>query len=248
MHNPKIYRFIPVLTISGGQLVKTLQFKNPKYLGDPINAIKIFNAKEVDELVILDLDASRLNKLPNYTLIKEMASEAFMPIAYGGGVCNIDIAKKIIKCGVEKIVLNTALYKNESLVREIGDIFGSQSLVASLDYRWNLFGNLKLVYRSGSRTSNFECNKFLKKLQELGIGEILLQNIKRDGTFDGYDFKVFDVINSEIDVPIVMLGGASSLQDMHAAVFDKGAHASAASSIFMFKNKDRNSILINYGK
>ncbi len=237
-------RIIPVLTISDNRLVKTLKYQNPKYIGDPINAIKIFNDKMVDELVILDINASTKNQKPNFKLIQEMASEAFMPVAYGGGINNIDDAKKIVDLGIEKIILNSVLYKNNTIISDLSKIIGSQSVCISVDIKKNIFGKYKLYFYSGSKSIEIGLESFLNELANKGAGEIIINDISRDGTFDGYNL---DLLNYCINIklPIILLGGCKNYENIKEAI-NKGASATAAGSLFVFKNNDRNSILISY--
>jgi cyclase len=240
----KRVRIIPVLTISGNKLVKTTQFKNPNYLGDPLNAIKIFNDKMVDELIILDIDASKQNKEPNYKLIEEMAGEAFMPLGYGGGIKTFEQASKVFSLGVEKIVLNSVLQNNINLISEIASVYGNQSVVISADIRKNLFGKNVLTYFSGQKKSQENIKKLLNSFIKAGAGELIINNIDREGTFKGYDLNLIKEF-TDLEVPIVVLGGCSGLDDMKMAL-KSGANAIAASSVFVYRNCNVDSILINY--
>ena len=240
----KRVRIIPVLTISGNKLVKTTQFKNPNYLGDPLNAIKIFNDKMVDELIILDIDASKQNKEPNYQLIEEMAGEAFMPLGYGGGIKTFEQASKVFSLGVEKIVLNSVLQNNINLISEIASVYGNQSVVISADIRKNLFGKKVLTYFSGQKKSQENIKKLLNSFIKAGAGELIINNIDREGTFKGFDLNLIEEF-ADLEVPIVVLGGCSGLDDMKMAL-KSGANAIAASSVFVYRNCNVDSILINY--
>lgn len=244
----QLKRVIPVLTVKNRQLVKTLRFSSPKYIGDPINAIKVFNDKEVDELIVLDIGASVSGNEPDYQHLKEMAGEAFMPLGYGGGVHSMEIAHKVFQCGIEKIVINTALYIKPELITEIAGHYGSQSVVVSLDYKRNVFGKIKPVFFSGKKSMNISIKEFAKSMENLGAGEIILHNIDLDGTFNGYDLEVLQEVVNATKIPVVPLGGAAKLSDLQGAIEKAGSHAVAAASMFVFKNNDRNSILINYQK
>ncbi len=237
-------RIIPALTISGNRLVKTVKFKNPNYIGDPINAIKIFNEKKVDELFILDIEASKQNKEPNYDLIYKMAGEAFMPIGYGGGIKTLEQAQKIFSIGIEKVVLNTVILENPDVITQIAKIFGNQSVVLSLDFKKNILGKLRPHFNSGKAYLKKEIQTFAEEMISLGVGEIILQDIDKDGTFGGYNLEMINELRS-LSVPIVALGGCNSIDNMKAAI-NNGASAVAAGSLFVYRNYDPQSILINY--
>lgn len=237
-------RIIPALTITGNRLVKTVKFKNPNYIGDPINAIKIFNEKKVDELFILDIEASKQNREPNYDLIYKMAGEAFMPIGYGGGIKTLEQAQKIFSIGIEKVVLNTVILENPSVVTQIAKIFGNQSVVLSLDFKKNILGKLRPHFNSGKAYLKKEIQTFAEEMIGLGVGEIILQDIDKDGTFGGYNLEMINELKS-LSVPIVALGGCNSIDNMKAAI-NSGANAVAAGSLFVYRNNDPQSILINY--
>ncbi len=239
-------RIIPVLTIAGNKLVKTIQFKNPKYLGDPLNAIKIFNDKQVDELIILDIEASEKKQKPNYDLLYEMAGEAFIPLGYGGGISSLNDAIKVFDCGFEKVVLNSVLHKNKSIISEIANVYGNQSVSVSCDVKTNLFGKTKLYFYSGKVSSSENIEELIAEYIKLGAGEIILNDVNREGTFKGYNLELIKQF-SNIAVPIVALGGCHGITDMNNAL-KNGASAIAAASIFVYKNNDTNSILINYPK
>lgn len=237
-------RIIPVLTIMGNRLVKTVKFKNPNYIGDPLNAIKIFNDKRVDELIILDIDASKQNKEPNYKLIYEMAGEAFMPLGYGGGIKTLDQAKKIFSLGIEKVVLNSVLMDNPKLITQIANIFGSQSVVLSLDFKRNILGKIRPYFYSGKEFIKQDIKTFATQMIEYGIGEIILQDIEKDGTFVGYNLEMISELK-DLSIPIVAMGGCNSIENMKEAL-TSGANAIAAGSFFIYRNNDPKSILINY--
>lgn len=239
-------RVIPVLTLQNEKLVKTIRFKNPTYIGDPINAVKIFNEKEVDEIVILDITASKEKREPNYTKIEEIASEAFMPFAYGGGVKNLNQIEKLFKLGIEKVVLNSVLEDNIGLVTEAAKIFGSQSIIASIDVKKNIFGKLNAYKISGSTKINYSIDDFVNKLEEAGVGEFFINSIDKDGTYSGYDLALINQVSTKTNLPIVVCGGASSINDFLPAI-QAGASAVAAGSLFVYTGATRG-ILINYPK
>jgi imidazole glycerol-phosphate synthase subunit HisF len=239
-------RVIPTLLIdSNGGLVKTIKFGKRTYLGDPINAVKIFNEKEVDELVLLDIDASKQNREPNYSLIEEIVSEAFMPIGYGGGISSMSHAQQLFRCGLEKIVISSALYANNNLIQELAARYGAQSVVVSLDVKKNWLGRYKLTSLSGSVSHDHEISAWAKQLTESGAGEVLIQSIDRDGTYAGYDVGLLKTISESVDVPVIASGGASNISNMLAAVQQGGSSAVAAGSLFVYQGSKRG-ILINY--
>jgi cyclase len=239
-------RIIPVLTIIGNRLVKTVKFKSPNYIGDPLNAIKIFNEKKVDELILLDIEASNKKQEPNYKLIYEMAGEAFMPLGYGGGIKTLDQAQKIFALGIEKIVLNSVLVKNPQLITQIANIYGAQSLVVSLDITKTILGRRKPCFNSAKVTINTNLIDYAQELINLGAGEIIIHDIDREGTFKGYNLELLNEFKS-LSVPVVAMGGCNGVSDMKAAIAH-GANAIAAGSVFVYRNNDPKSIMINYPK
>lgn len=237
-------RVIPVLLLQNGKLVKTCRFKQAKYVGDPINAVKIFNEKEVDELILLDIGCSSDGTEPNYELIHKIVSEAFMPVGYGGGIKNAQQAKQIFDLGMEKIILNTSLQNNPELVTQISSVYGSSSLVAGIDYKKNLFGKNKVYFKSGSTKSEYNPIEWALKLQALGAGEIFLNSIDREGAYSGYDYHLLNDISAKVDVPIVISGGASTTEDFIKAIVS-GASGMAVGSMFIYK-RPHNAVLISY--
>lgn len=237
-------RVIPVLLLQNGGLFKTYKFKQPKYVGDPINAVKIFNEKEVDELLLLDISCTVSQTEPDYSLIFEIVSEAFMPVGYGGGIKTVDQAKRIFDLGIEKIILNSSLQANLDLVTQISLIYGSSSVVANIDYKKNIFGKNKVYFKSGTVNSDYNPIEWAVKLQEAGAGEIILNNINKEGTYSGYDFDLLSILYKKIKVPLIVSGGASSIDDFKKA-FDSGASGMAAGSIFIYK-RPHNAVLLSY--
>lgn len=230
------FRIIPVLLMKNGGLYKTIGFKNPKYIGDPINAVKIFNEKETDELILLDYNASSDSRSIDFKKIEEIAGEAFMPMAYGGAIKTLDDAKRVFDCGFEKVVLNSALFNNIGLINEIANIYGAQAVVGSVDYKKNFFGSSKVYAQSGSKTTGYDPLEWVKKLEQHGVGEIMLNSIDRDGTWTGYDTDLISKITAAINVPLIACGGAGKIEDMKEAV-KSGASAVAAGSMFVFQKK-----------
>ena len=237
-------RVIPVLLLQNGKLVKTFKFKQAKYVGDPINAVKIFNEKEVDELILLDISSSINGNEPNYKLIHKIVSEAFMPVGYGGGIQNSEQAKRIFDLGIEKVIINTALQHHPDLVTNISSVYGSSSMVCGIDYKKNIFGRNKVYFRGGSLRSAYDPVDWAIKLQDIGAGEIFLNNIDREGTYSGYDFDMLSRIALKVNLPVVISGGASDNNDFKKAV-QCGASGMAAGSMFIYK-RPHNAVLISY--
>ena len=241
---PDRIRLIPVLLIRNNGLVKSIKFKDHKYVGDPINTVKIFNEKEVDEIVILDISATENSRPPDIAKIKEIAGEAFMPMAYGGGITTLEQIKAIINCGVEKVVLNTSAVNNPDLLRSAADWIGSQSLVVSIDVKKNIWGKYKVYGRNGKASTGWDPVDFARETERLGAGEIILNSIDRDGTFDGYDLNILKAVSGAVNIPVVALGGASGMEDFVEAI-RAGASAVAAGSFFVFQKPHR-AVLISY--
>lgn len=237
-------RVIPCLLLRGDGLVKTVKFKDAKYVGDPINAVRLFNDLEVDELIFLDIDASRKGREPPYETIAEIAGEAFMPICYGGGVTSFDQARRLFKSGVEKIAVTTALIEKPELVREIADTFGEQAVVAGIDVKKDWLGKSRAMVRGGGTKSSFDPLALARRAAELGAGEILLNSVDRDGTYQGYDLDLLKAVSEAVSIPVIACGGAGSLADMRKAI-DAGASAAAAGSLFIFSGPHR-AVLVNY--
>jgi cyclase len=239
-------RIIPILLLKGNGLYKTVKFKKPNYIGDPINAVKIFNDKEVDELLILDVTASKENKEPRYDYLKDICSEAFMPLGYGGGVNSFEIASKLFNLGFEKIIINSTLYNNNfKLIGEVAATYGAQSVVVSIDYMKSMFSGNKPYYFSGSKSNSIKMEDLAKKCEESGAGEIILHSIDNDGTFNGLDLDSIKLVSKNVTIPLVACGGLNSLSNAFDAI-NSGASAIAAGSFFVYKNNNTQSILINY--
>ena len=237
-------RVIPSLLIHKGGLVKSVQFKNYKYVGDPINAVKIFNEKEVDEIALIDIDATRENRPPNFEAIAEIASEAFMPMAYGGGVKTIEHIKRILSSGFEKVILNKVLHSNINLVTQAANLVGSQSVVASIDFKKSLFGGFKVYTDNGEKKTSFAPKDFAKIVENAGAGEILLNFIDNDGTYKGYETEIISSVSHHIKIPVIAIGGAGNVEDFNKAKL-AGASAVAAGSMFIFQ-RPHQAVLISY--
>lgn len=238
------HRVIPALLLSQGGLVKTTKFKKPKYVGDPVNAIRIFNEKEVDELVVLDIDASREKREPAYDAIAEFASECFMPLAYGGGIRTIEQARTLFSLGIEKVVLQTSILDSPQLITDIADRFGSQSVIASIDIKRDWRGRPKIWSSARRRKLSQPWLDKLKEYADAGAGEILLNSVDKDGTQEGYDHELVSAAAESLSIPVIALGGAGTLEHLASAV-NSGAAAVAAGSLFVFQGPHR-AVLISY--
>lgn len=237
-------RVIPVLLVSDGYLVKPVKFKGSKYIGDPINAVRIFNEKQVDELVICDIDATVKGKGVNYNLIEEIASEAFMPVGYGGGVSSADEARRIISIGIEKVVLNSVLDIAPQVVTEVAEALGSSSTVVSVDAKRKFTGAFEAYTRRGTKKLALSPADTARRAEALGAGEIIISSIDREGTFSGYDLNLVKSVSEAVKVPVIALGGAGSYADF-APALDAGASAVAAGSMFVLNGKHR-AVLVTY--
>jgi cyclase len=237
-------RVIPALLLRGQGLYKTRQFKDPVYVGDPINTVKIFNEKEVDEIVLLDIAATVDGKAPATETIAEIASEGFMPMAYGGGIRTLEQVRAILKSGVEKVVLNTLAIEEPLAVREIATFAGSSSVVVSIDAKKKLFGGYEVYTRAGRKATGLTPVGFAQRAEQLGAGEILLNSIDQDGTMRGYDLDLVRQVTAAVNIPVIACGGAGSLEHFAQAI-KAGASAVAAGSMFVFQGKHR-AVLISY--
>ncbi len=241
-------RIIPCLLVHRKGLVKTVGFKDPKYVGDPINAVKIFNEKKVDELMVLDIDATAENRGPNFEMIKNLAQECRMPFCYGGGVTTVEQAKRIIELGAEKVALSNAAINNPGLLKEIGDAVGIQSVVVVIDVRKKGLlsgGGYDIYVKNGKEKSSFKLETFIPKLNSIGVGEIVINSIDKDGTMTGYDLSLVQMVRDLTDIPMTVLGGAGSLEDIRTVISRYKIIGAAAGSLFVFKGKYR-AVLINY--
>ena len=238
-------RIIPVLLLSNGGLIKTIKFRDYKYIGDPLNAVKIFNDKEVDELVILDIDASKEGRKPNFEAVKGLASECFMPLAYGGGICCLKDIEVLFKLVVEKVIINTnACANNFQLIKEASEIYGDQSVVLSVDVSRTLWGKYQLYSHVLGKNLSNSLEDYIKEGVKSGAGEVLVQAVDQDGVMTGYDYKLIEKIAGAIDVPLVACGGASSLVDLRKG-YEAGASALGAGSLFVFHGPLK-AVLINF--
>jgi len=237
-------RVIPCLLLSGQGLVKTRRFRDPVYLGDPINAARIFSEKEVDELVLLDIAASRQRREPDYELVAEVAGECFMPLSYGGGVRRLDQVRRLIRCGVEKLVLNTVACESRDLVRAAAGEFGSQAVVGGIDVAGSKADGWRVMTDGGRRDTGLDLDAHVQGLVQAGVGELFINHVDRDGGGQGYDLELIRHISAQVRVPVVACGGAGSVADLRAVVEQAGASAAAAGSLFVFYGRHR-AVLIN---
>ncbi len=238
-------RIIPSLLIQDNGLVKTVNFKNPKYVGDPINAVRIFNDKFVDELAIFDIDATVFRKEPNYSLIERLASQSMMPLCYGGGVKTVEQAQRIFSLGIEKIALSSAILENPLLISEISERVGSQSVIAVLDVKKRFLGGYEVYTHNGKRATGINPIIFAEKAQRLGAGEVVINSIDKDGLMKGFDLDLIGKVREKITVPMTVLGGAGSLDDIETVIDKHGVIGVAAGSLFVFKGPYK-AVLINY--
>lgn len=239
-------RIIPCLLVKNKGLVKTVNFKNPKYVGDPINAVRIFNEKEVDELIVLDIEATSQKREPDYSMIGHLAAECRMPLCYGGGVSSSDQVQRIIQLGVEKVAISSAVFDNPEIVQESAERVGNQSVVVVLDIRRTAFTNKYEVYtHNGRKNSGLNVADLAVKMENLGAGEIVLNSIDNDGLMIGYDLDLVERIRKSINIPITVLGGAGSLRDIGRLIKKFGIIGAAAGSLFVFKGVYK-AVLINY--
>jgi cyclase len=237
-------RVIPVLLLKGQGLVKTIRFDKQRYIGDPINAVRIFNDLEVDELVFLDISASKENRTISTEIVKQIGDEAFMPFAVGGGIKTTADALALSNAGAEKIILNTAFVKTPELVSNLAALIGNQSVVVSIDVKKNWLGKYQTFISGGTEKTNETPLDLARKAEKLGAGEILINSIDRDGMMQGYDLELIQQITSAVNIPVVACGGAGKLHHLREAT-DKGAHAVAAGSMFVYHGA-RNAVLVNY--
>ncbi len=237
-------RVIPSLLIHKGGLVKSVQFKDYKYVGDPINAVKIFNEKEVDEIAVIDIDASKENKAPNIEKISEIASEAFMPMAYGGGITTIEQIKEILYNGIEKVIINKAAHTTPHLITQAANLFGNQSIVVSIDVKKVFLKGYRVFIENGKKNTGLHPVEFAITAEKLGVGEILLNSIDKDGTFTGYDLALIQQVSQAVNIPVIAIGGASSVEDF-AKAKQAGASAVSAGSMFVFQRPHK-AVLISY--
>ena len=238
---------MPCLLVKNGRLVKTVKFKNPHYVGDPVNAIKIFNDKEVDELIVVDINATKDNKGPNFELIKDIADECFMPVCYGGGIESIQQIKSLFSLGIEKVALNSYAMVKKNLITESAKKFGSQSIVLSIDVKRQQPGHYIVYTQGGTKKSIYNLKEYVKIVEDSGAGEILLNSIDRDGTWEGFDTDMIRSVTSSVNIPVIAVGGAGNTQHISDAIQNGGVSAVALGSMSVYQKKGMG-VLIRFPK
>lgn len=238
-------RIIPCLQLIDYSLVKTVKFDKPQYIGDPINTVRIFNELEVDELCFLDIRASLEKREPNFKILKEIANECFMPLSYGGGIKDLETAKKILTIGFEKIVLNTSAHFNHQLVMEIANYSGSQSVIGSIDVKKNIFGKYFVYVNDGNHKIEMKPIEWAQKLQDLGVGEILLTSMNNEGTWVGFDLEITRKISDAVSIPVIANGGCGQIEHLKD-VLQNGRASAAALGSMLFYQKRGMGVLVNY--
>jgi cyclase len=240
-------RIIPVLLLKNFALVKSIQFKDHKYIGDPINAVRIFNKLKADELVFLDIEASKNNRLISLDFVKNVGEESYMPFSVGGGVKSIKDIKAIINAGAEKVVINTRAAQNPDFVKEASETFGSSTTVVCIDVKKKLFRGQRTWILGGSKSTDYTPIEFAKLMEKNGAGELIIQSIEKDGTMEGYDIELIKSISTSVSIPVIALGGAGKQEDLIEAYKHGYANALGAGSIFVYHGTKRG-VLINYPK
>lgn len=238
-------RIIPCLLIQNKGLVKTVRFKDSKYVGDPINAVRIFNEKEVDEIIVLEIDATANNVEPDYKMIENLAAECRMPLCYGGGIKTVEQAQRIFSLGVEKVAISSAAVQTPGLIDEISSRVGNQSMVVVLDVKKGNNNKYEIWTENGTKSSGKNIVSFAKEVEKLGAGEIVINSIDQDGIMKGYDIKMIEQVRSQVNLPITVLGGAGKLEDIGNLIDKFGIIGAAAGSLFVFKGIYK-AVLINY--
>ena len=238
-------RVIPTLLLRNASLVKTVKFDKFQYIGDPANTVRIFNELEVDELCFLDITATSEKRDPNYKVLSEIASECFMPLSYGGGITNYDQAKKILGIGFEKVIINTSAFLNENIIPEIVADYGSQSVIGSIDVKIDWLGKERVVSHSSSVNTKYSCVDWVAKLEDMGVGEILITSVDNEGTWGGYQEKLITSVVNAASVPVIANGGCGSLKDIDIALNKCGAQAAEVGSFVVFQKKGMG-VLVNF--
>ena len=240
-------RVIPCLLIKNRGLFKTINFKNPSYLGDPMNITKIFNSKEVDELVILDIQASKKGSCPDFDFLQDISSECFMPLSYGGGIKTIKDISKLISIGIDKVIINNHATKDISFIEKVVEEFGSSTVVGSIDIKKSFFGAYKVFDHVTKKNTSLNPVEFSKLLADYGIGELLINSVDNDGIMKGYDLSIIKEISESVNIPVIACGGAGTLDDIKKVIKYAGVAAAAAGSLFVY-NGIHKAVLINYPK
>jgi cyclase len=238
-------RIIPCLLYDGSGLVKTIKFKNPSYIGDPINAIKIYNEKEVDELIVIDINATKEKRKPNFDKIADMASEAFMPFAYGGGVKTFEDFETLYKLGVEKVIVNSLIQEDPNIIKKVIDSYGAQAVVACIDFKKPMFGSTAPYSYIGHKIK-YNLNEYASYLsKDLGVGELMLNSIDKEGTWEGFDDEIISSILNSVEIPVIACGGCGSIEDLKTVLYKTNANAAAIGSMAVYSKKGMG-VLINF--
>ena len=238
-------RVIPCLLLERGRLVKTVRFQKPQYVGDPVNAVRIFNDREVDELVVLDITARRAGSEPPFDLLADFASECFMPLTYGGGVTSLQQIERLFKLGLEKVAINSMAFREPELIRQASSVFGCQSILVSMDVKRTWMRGYQVYVDGGTTGTGLDPVAYARRAEELGAGEILLTSIDRDGTMNGYDLELVSRVSAQVQIPVIACGGAGAPDHLVQVIKQVGAAAAAAGSLFVFHGRYR-AVLINY--
>ena len=238
-------RIIPCLLYDGSGLVKTIKFKKPSYIGDPINAIKIYNEKEVDELIVIDINASKQKRKPNFDKIADMASEAFMPFAYGGGVKTFDDFASLYKIGIEKVIVNSLIQENPETIKKVIVHYGSQAVIACIDFKKIMFSGIIPYSYIGNKIKMSLIDYANYLTTDIGVGELMLQSIDKDGTWEGFDDEIISTILNSIEIPVIACGGCGSIEDLKTVLYKTNANAAAIGSMAVYSKKGMG-VLINF--
>ena len=238
-------RVIPCLLLKDESLVKTVKFSKPAYIGDPINTVRIFNELEVDELIFLDIEATKKRRKPNFKILQEIANECFMPLAYGGGIRTIEDAQRIFTIGFEKIAINSYAMENPKFVTQLAEIYGNQAIIGSIDIKKNFWGKSVVVTRAGTKKNKISAVQWAKQLEEIGAGEILITSVDKEGTWDGYDVELTRSIAEAVKIPVIAHGGAGNLKHIEEVIKKGGASAVGLGSMVVYQSKGMG-VLVNF--
>ena len=238
-------RIIPCLLYDGSGLVKTIKFKNPSYIGDPINAIKIYNEKEVDELIVIDINATKEKRKPNFDKIADMASEAFMPFAYGGGVKTFDDFASLYKIGIEKVIVNSLIQENPEIIKKVIEHYGSQAVIACIDFKKSMFSGIIPYSYIGNKIKMSLVDYANYLTTDIGVGELMLQSLDKDGTWEGFDDEIISTILNSVEIPVIACGGCGSIKDLKTVLYKTNANAAAIGSMAVYSKKGMG-VLINF--
>jgi cyclase len=231
--------------LDGKSLVKTTKFSDPDYIGDPVNTIRIFNELEVDELMLLDISASKEGRRPQFDLLKRLVDECFMPLSYGGGIQDLSTVQELFSIGIEKIVVNSHGFEDPSVIDSIANSFGSQSVIGSIDVKDSSFRGRQVYSEGASKKQDVDPVRWAKELEDRGVGELLITSIDREGTWEGFDHELVEDMVSEVSVPVIAHGGASDVDDIRKVIHESGASAAAVGSMVVYQKQDMG-VLVNF--